>query len=352
MRDITLLDTSLRDGSYAINFSFTSADTAIICQGLENAGFEYIEIGHGAGLNASKSGYGIAAETDEQYMYSAANALKKAKYGMFCIPGVARLEDIDIAASNNMGFIRIGTNVTEVEESEPFIARAKSHGMQIMANFMKSYALPPKEFAEKVKLSEKYGAEIVYIVDSAGGMFANEIDDYYKAIRERTDIKLGFHGHNNLGLAISNSLDAARIGISYLDCSLQGLGRSAGNAATEVLVAALLKLGYELNIDFLKVLESGHKYINPLMNTRGIMPLDIVMGLADFHSSYMHHIQKYATLYSINPALLIIEAGKINKVHVDDAILEQIAKKIGDNEEVFLGKYNFFRYTGGEQDDR
>ena len=79
MKMINILETTLRDGSYAINFSFTPADTAVISRALEEAGFEYIEVGHGVGLNASNCDYGRAVATDEEYMIAAKNALKKAK---------------------------------------------------------------------------------------------------------------------------------------------------------------------------------------------------------------------------------------------------------------------------------
>jgi len=352
MGKINILETTLRDGSYAINFSFTSADTSLICKELESAGFEYIEIGHGVGLNASNRGYGCAVQTDEEYMIAAESVLKKAKYGMFCIPGIARLEDIDLAAKHSMGFIRIGTNVTEVPKSEKYIKKAKDLGMFVTANFMKSYVLSPDKFAEEVKLSEKYGTDMVYIVDSAGGMFAENIKDYYSATRKVSGIPLGFHGHDNFGLALSNTIESVKMGIKFVDSSLQGLGRSSGNASTEILIAALLKLGYNINIDFLKVLEIGQKYIQPLITTKGKMPLDIVAGYADFHSSYMHCIHKYSAKYSINPIILIIEISKIDKVHIDEEILDKVAQRIKKEGNIYLGKYNFSRYMGREQDEK
>jgi 4-hydroxy-2-oxovalerate aldolase len=351
-KEFTILETTLRDGSYAVNFSFTTQDTAIICKKFEEAGFEYIEIGHGVGLNASKMGYGETAQTDEEYMTAAANALKKSKFGMFCIPGIARLEDIDIAAEHNMGFVRIGTNVTEVEGSERFIKKAKEYGMFVFANFMKSYTLEPKQFAEKVKLSQKFGADVVYVVDSAGGMFPDNVRDYYNAIKDVSDVSLGFHGHNNLSMAVSNTLEAIKLGFGFVDSSLQGLGRSSGNAATEVLIAVLIKLGYDVKVDFLKVLDIGYSYINPIIASKGIHPLDVVSGYADFHSSYMHLIHKYSAKYSIDPAILIIEMSKIDKINVDEKILEGIARKIKKNTSLFIGKYNFSRYVGSEQDER
>ncbi|BDZ68996.1 4-hydroxy-2-oxovalerate aldolase [Methanobacterium ferruginis] len=351
MKKIEILETTLRDGSYPINFSFNAADTSLICKELETAGFRYIEIGHGVGLNASNQGKGVAAQTDEEYMVAAEEVLKKAKYGMFCIPGIAKIEDIDLAAEHNMGFIRIGTNVTEVPSSKEYVKRAKEHDIFVTANFMKSYALDAQQLAKKVALSEKYGVDVVYIVDSAGGMFSKDIEEYYEAIRKVSDITLGFHGHDNLGLAVSNSIESAKMGIKFIDSSLQGLGRSSGNASTEILIAALLKLGFKLDIDFLKVLDIGQEYIQPLLTNKGVMPLDIVSGYAEFHSSYMHHIQKYSSKYKVRPELLIIEMCKINKVDLDENILRAIAKKIKKEEHLYLGKYAFNRYIGREQDE-
>lgn len=350
MKKIKILDTTLRDGSYTINFSFSSSDTFIICKNLEKVGVEYIEIGHGLGFNASNSGYGKALQTDEEYMIAADSALRKSMYGMFCIPGIARLEDLETAKKHNMGFVRIGTDVTKINESEKFIRKAKKLGLFVAANYMKSYALEAEKFAEKVKQSKKFGADMIYIVDSAGGMFPDDIKKYFNAIKNNIDIPIGFHGHDNLGLSISNSLTAAEIGIEYIDSSLQGLGRSAGNASTEILVAALNKKNISTGIDFLKLLDFGWTYIQPLIMSKGKMPLDIVAGFADFHSSYMHKIMKYSGKYNVDPALLIIEISKINKIEIDEKVLEKIAKKIQKSGLVYTAKYRFNLYLGNEQD--
>ena len=344
-----ILDTTLRDGSYAINFSFTSADTALLCQKLESAGVEFIEIGHGVGLSASAKGHGKAFQTDAEYMIAANTTLSKSKWGMFCIPGIASLEDIKLAAEHGMDFIRIGTNVTEIELSKEFIKKAKDSGMTVMANFMKSYALNPEEFAKKVKLSQSYGADIVYLVDSAGGMFPEDIARYYEEIRKTSDVALGFHSHNNLGMAVANNLKAVELGFEYVDSSLQGLGRGSGNACTEAFLACLLKKGYSVDIDFIKLLDISNKYVKPLVTDNGYKILDIVSGYAEFHSSYMHHIERASTKYKINPIILIIEMCKINKVDIDINVLENIAQKIQTEEEFYIAKYNFMSYFGEEQ---
>jgi 4-hydroxy-2-oxovalerate aldolase len=328
MTGVNVLETTLRDGNYAIDFGFTGADTATICRELEAAGFRYIEIGHGLGLRASERGFGRAAATDEEYLRAARKALTRAAFGMFCIPGIAWVEDVDLAADQGAGFIRIGTEVTGVADSHAYIQRAKQRGLLVTANLMKSYAVGPKEFACAVRQSESYGTDIVYLVDSAGCMFPEEIVDYVDAVREISAVPLGFHGHDNLGMAVYNSLRMADLGAVVVDSSLQGLGRSAGNAITEVLVAALQRRGHATQIDLLRTLEAGEMYVRPILPERGIQPLDVVAGYAGFHSSFLPKILRVAGRYEIAPALLIIELCKVTQMEAEDELLQNLARRI------------------------
>jgi len=352
LKKIKILDTTLRDGSYPVNFSFTSKQTSLICNKLEQSGIEFIEIGHGTGLNSSNRGYGKAAQTDEEYMIAAQEVLKDSKYGMFCIPGIAHTDNLDVAAEHNMSFVRIGTDVTKVTQSKDFIKKAKDLGLYVFANYMKSYAMNPEKFAQQVLLSEKYGADIVYIVDSAGGMFPENIKEYFNSIRKVSEIPIGFHAHDNLGFAIANSISAVDMGMEIVDSSLQGLGRSSGNASTELLVLALKKKGYETGINFLKVLEIGWNYIQPLLKTPGKNPLDTISGYADFHSSYMSKILNYAIQYNIDPLNLILEITKIDKINAEDRSIIEVAKKIPKSTVDIKTKYDPSLYFGGEQDEK
>ncbi len=330
MKKVNIIDSTLRDGSYEVNFSFTANDTSLICQKLEEAGVEFIEIGHGLsmGARAYPALAGSGNTSDEEYMIAAESVLKKAKFGMFFYPGISKMEHLDLAARHKMGFIRIGTNVTEVASSEPYIKKAKDVGLFVTANYMKSYALGPEQLAQQIKLSEQYGADVVYLVDSAGYMLPDDIRRYYNAIRKISKIKLGFHGHDNLGLAVANSLAAAEAGFEFIDGTLQGLGRSSGNASTEILVAVLSKIGYETGVDFLKLSDVGERYIQPRTNRKGRNRLDVVAGFAGFHSSFLPLVMKYAGQHEIDPARLIIEVSKKNRIHVDAVLIEQVIQDI------------------------
>lgn len=344
-----IMDVTLRDGSYAINFSFTLNQTKLICKNLEDAGVNYIEVGHGIGLNASSFPGQKALHNDDEYLLAAKQACKKSKIGVFCIPGIASLEHLKRAIDCGLDFVRIGTNTDKVKESEKFIKLAKNNNIEAFANYMKSYTLSPQEFAINTKFSRDCGADVVYIVDSAGGMFYGEIKQYYQAIRNASDIKIGFHAHDNLGLAIANNLACVEMGVDFIDCSLQGLGRSSGNASSEILVAALEKKGYHTNIDLLKLVETGHRYVLPLISNCGREALDIISGYADFHSSYMSYIEKYSREYGINPLELIIEYSKEDKVNMDEHLLCKTSQKVKDSCGDRTSNYNFNRYFGHEQ---
>ncbi len=328
-KNIQILETTLRDGSYPIHFRFTAKETSLICEALEKAGFRLIEVGHGLGLNASNCGYGAAAEDDETYMKAANSVLKKAKYGMFFIPGIGRLEDIKLAAKHNMGFIRVGTNVTEVEKAEKAIKLAKSLGMIVSSNLMKSYVLPPKKLVEKAKKVESYGADIIVLVDSAGGMTPNIVKEYITLMRKELHTKLGFHGHNNLQLALANSLTALENGVEIIDTSLLGIGRSAGNTPTEIFLLVLKKMGYDLGIDINATLDLGYKFIAPyLVNIERLKPLHAIAGYAEFHSSFMKKVFLAAKKWNLNPRDIILEVSKIEKVNVTEQLLDQVSRKL------------------------
>lgn len=328
MKRVNVLDNTLRDGSYAVGFSFTSADTATICRELELAGVRYIEVGHGSGLGATARGLNPAAATDEEYLRAARSALTSARFGMFCIPGIAHLDDIELAVDHGMDFVRIGTDVTRVAESRAYLELAKQRGLFATANLMKSYAVPPEQFAEAATQSEAFGADVVYLVDSAGSMFPEDVAVYLNALKQRSQIRFGFHGHDNLGMAVYNSLFGADQGASFVDSSLQGLGRSAGNAATELLAASLDKRGYDTGIDVLRLLRVGDECTRPLLGRPGIAPLDVVSGYAGFHSNFLPKVLIAAEEYAVDPARLIIELCEIDRFGVSDEVLQRVANRM------------------------
>jgi 4-hydroxy-2-oxovalerate aldolase len=269
---------------------------------------------------------------------------------MFCIPGIAELTHIDMAADYGMKFIRIGTNIESYQQSQAFIEKAKKYGMFVCSNFMKSYVSAPKDFAKYALETHNYGSDLVYIVDSAGGMFPEDLEKYVIAVREKSDtLRLGFHGHHNLGMGVANALKAVELGIEIIDTSLQGFGRSAGNTPTEQLICALMRQGIDINIDPLTVMDIGEKYIQPLITAKGLSSLDVVAGLALFHSSYMPIIKKYATQYRVEPRRLIIAVCQHDKVNAPEELVEKEAKYLQQLGITGNWKALYQQYYGNEQ---
>ena len=345
-----ILEVTLRDGSYCINFQFSKEETRDLVIALENLGFELIEVGHGLGLGASRKGKGIALETDEQYMQSTSDVIKKSKWGMFCIPGIAELKDLDLAIDYKMDFIRIGTNIEDYKQSENFIKKAKKAGMFVCSNFMKSYVIKPQKFVEYALAVESWGSDVVYIVDSAGGLLPEQLESYYLAIKEKcSTIKVGYHGHDNLGLGVANALKAAELGVDIIDTSLQGFGRSAGNTSTERFIASMMLRGIDLGFDPIEVMDVGEKYIQPLITKKGTDSIDTVSGLALFHSSYMPAIEKYSIKYGVDPRRLIIAVCEENKSDAPDELVELKAKHLRSMGIKGNWKTFYSHYYGGEQ---
>lgn len=323
-----ILDTTIRDGSYAIDFKFSCEDVAEITKKLEKLGLKYIEIGHGQGLNASSAEHGFSLHSDIEYMQTARENIDEAEYGFFCIPGIARLEDLHIAKEYGVSFIRVGVNADQPEMAKEYIVEAKKLGMKVMTNFMKTYIVTPEQFALNASFVESYGADYVYIVDSAGSMLPKEIGNFYDALRNLSKIKVGFHGHNNLGLAVSNSIYCAERGFDLIDCSLQGMGRSCGNASTEMFVMALKRMGYSIDMDIPCLLEYGYALLRDISKKDLQSPLDLVCGYAGFHSGFLKDIYKCCIQEQVDPLRLIIAYSEFDKKTMDINKLHDVAKTL------------------------
>lgn len=330
-KTVKVLDVTLRDGSYLIDFQFSDRDTAFICKALESAGIDWIEIGHGVGLGGSLKGYGRAAASDEEYIRAAAENIERANWGCFFIPGIGTMEDMQMAASYKMPFIRIGTNITEIEKAVPFIEKAKSLGMFVAYNGMKSYAVKPEEFARAALGAQKAGADMVCLVDSAGGFYPSDVEAYFKACQDLSDIKIGYHGHDNLSLVMANTLKAIECGAFMVDTSVQGMGRSAGNAITEVLIAILKQKGAADKVDLNALIDLGQNVISPMIFSQGSDPLAIVSGYARFHSSFTSKVQNYAQRFQLDVRDLIVKLCEHDQVNAPDDLLEELSKELSHN---------------------
>ena len=345
-----ILDTTIRDGSYAVDFKFSLKDVKDLVTKSERIGTKYIEIGHGQGLNASSAKYGYSLHSDIEYIEAAKQYSNKAFIGMFCIPGIARLEDINNAAYHGLDFVRIGINASDYRESAPYIETALNSNLEVFLNLMKTYTVSSNDFAEAAEFAQDSGVNTIYIVDSAGCMSEDDISRYIDAARDRSSVAIGFHGHNNLGLAVSNTVYCViEKDIDYIDVSFQGLGRSVGNASYEQVVMALQKRGYDLDYDIPRLLEYGYSGLRNIVNKPLVNPLDYMCGYAGFHSSYLRDIYKCCNEKCVDPLRLILAYSDENRSTMDYErlcrVAESLPKDMDDN------PYSFADFFGDNFND-
>ncbi len=326
---VEILECTLRDGSYAVDFKFTENDTAALAGVLGKLGFRWIEVGHGVGLGAARAGKGVTLSSDERYIEIAKRAAPGAQIGCFFIPGVGTADQLESARDAGLDFVRIGCNATEVEQAYPYLTQAKKLGLKPFLNFMKTYVISAGEFAQKARDGVAAGAHAIYCVDSAGCMFPETVRRYMDAARAQCECSLGFHGHSNLQFAVANSVEAVRCGATFVDTTLYGLGRSAGNVPTEIAVAVFQNLGIETGIDLFEVMDAAEEFIGPLMSQVHLYDMmSVAMGCSQFHSAFLPKVAAAAHKHGVELRRLVVAMGKLDPVDLDENTLNRVARSL------------------------
>ena len=141
--------------------------------------------------------------------------------------------------------MHVATHCTEADTSPQHMAFARKLGMDTTGFLMMAHLNDPAGIARQGKLMESYGAQTIYVTDSAGYMLPEDVTARILALREvlKPETEIGFHGHHNLGMGIANSIAAVAAGASRIDGSVAGLGAGAGNAPLEVFAAVCERMG-------------------------------------------------------------------------------------------------------------
>ena len=334
---VTILENTLRDGSYVFDFQMTKKHTVDICRGLETLGFSHIEVGHGLGLGASRHAkITTAKESDVNYISSAREAAPNAQLSSFFIPGIGTKEDIKTAADLGLDILRVGININNYQETREYAEYARSLGLTVCINLMKSYAVKSYEFARIVQQIDRWQlAKVIYLVDSAGCMMPDEVREFLDKSRLGITTEMGFHGHNNLSFAAANSIEAVKAGATWVDSCVRGMGRSAGNAQTEILVYLLQKMGIAsvAHFDIYELYDFAKEYIVPIMpRVQGFTDEEIHIGISKFHSSFMPFVSAAVEKYPIDKRRLIKDTSAINCLDPSEHLFMEVAEMIYNND--------------------
>jgi len=290
---------------------FTKEQVRAVAQALDEAGVPVIEVTHGDGLAGSSIQYGFSGTPEMELIAEARSACKQASIAVLLLPGVGTLKELKEAAAQGAQVVRIATQCTEADISQQHFESARELGLETVGFLMMAHMRPPEDLVVQAKLMESYGAQCVYIVDSAGAMLPQDAYARVKALKESLSWQVGFHAHNNLGVAIGNSLAALEAGADQLDGCLRGLGAGAGNAPTELLAAVLDKLHLNAGLDVYKLMDAAEYVIAPMMPFQPFPNRDAIsIGYAGVYSTFLLHARRAGERYGIDPRDILTELGR------------------------------------------
>ena len=197
---------------------------------------------------------------------------------------------------------------------------------------MMAHMASPEKIAEQAKLMESYGADYINIADSAGYLLPEDVAARIKAVKEAVSIPVGFHAHNNLSLAVANSLSAIDSGATYIDATLRGLGAGAGNTQLEVLAGVLERKGIKSGLDFYKLMDVAEQVLEPMMQRpQVIRNAPLMLGYAGVYSSFLLHVYRAAERFGIDSRDLLVEIGKRGMVGGQEDKIVEIAYLMTQN---------------------
>lgn len=334
-KDIKITEVSLRDGSHAVAHQFTEQQVRDVTRALDHAGMHYIEVSHGDGLGGSTLQYGRSLVDELKLIEAAVDEVENSKIAVLLLPGIGTIHELKEANNIGANLVRVATHSTEADVSAQHIHYARELGMEALGFLMMAHSVPVEKLVEQAKLMESYGAEAVYVTDSAGALLPDQVRERVKALKNNLNIEVGFHAHNNLSLAVANTLVAIEEGATRIDGSVRCLGAGAGNTQTEVLLSVMDRMGYDVGIDIYKMMDLAEDIVAPLIQgTQEITKGSLALGYAGVYSSFLLHAERAGKRFGIDPRDILIELGKMKVVGGQEDMILGVATKLAKNQGV------------------
>ncbi len=328
-RKINFVDTTLRDGSHAVSHSFSPEQVAAIAGGLDKVGISIIECAHGDGITGSSYNYGFLKYPEAELLKAAKGVIKNAKQAILLLPGIGTIEDLEEAYENGARVVRVATHCTEADTGIQHIQAAKKMGMMACGFLMMIHMASPEKLLEQAKIFQEAGADYINLADSAGYLLPEDVTARVKTLVEGLDIPVGFHAHNNLGLAVANSIAAVKAGATYIDVTCRGLGAGAGNCQGEVLAAVFDRMGINTGVDMYGLQDVAEEIVEPVMHRPQVIRTDsLMLGYAGVYSSFLLHTRRAAEKFGLNPRDILIELGRRRMVGGQEDMIVDVAYQL------------------------
>ncbi|MFE5324705.1 4-hydroxy-2-oxovalerate aldolase [Paenibacillus sp. NPDC056579] len=326
MNPILISDPTLRDGSHAIRHQLTIQQIDLYSKMVEDASVPILEVGHGNGLGASSLQLGESLVSDIDMLATCRTNLRNTKLGIHVIPGFATINrDLKSAIDIGVNVVRVASHCTEADITKRHIEYCRNRELDVYGVLMMSHMAPASVLVEEAMKMESYGAQGIIIMDSAGSYLPVNVKEKIKALVNSVAVPIGFHAHNNLGMAIANSLAAIEEGATMLDATMRGFGAGAGNAQLEILVAVLQQLGYKTGIDLYKLLDASDVAEKEFLKVPYVNSSSIVSGMAGVFSGFSKPVERIAKQYNLDPKDIYFELGRRKVVAGQEDLILEVA---------------------------
>lgn len=332
MPRVLISDPTLRDGNHAVSHQLNASQIATYAMAADAAGVPIVEVGHGNGIGASSLQVGLSAISDAEMLRVAKEHLLHAKLAVHVIPGFATVKkDVMRAIDLGVDVLRIASHCTEADTTQQHISYVRNTGKEVYGVLMMSHMAARETLRDEALKMESYGAEGIIIMDSSGFFLPDDVTARIEELVTHLTVPVGFHAHNNLGMAVANSVAALQAGATILDGTARGFGAGAGNAQLEVLIAVLERLGYETGIDLYKMLDAAEVAERDLMpSVPSIKSIGIVSGLAGVFSGFAKHVERISREYAVDPRDVFFELGRRGVVAGQEDVIVEVAIQLAE----------------------
>jgi 4-hydroxy 2-oxovalerate aldolase len=327
MPDVLISDPTLRDGNHAVKHQLTKEQVGAYCRAADRARVPIVEVGHGNGLGASSLQVGLCLHTDRELLETARENLACSRLGVHVMPGFATIaNDLKPAMEIGVDVFRVGCHCTEADITQRHVDYIRSRGKEAAGALMMCHMASKEVLAEEAYKMQSYGASGVMLYDSSGALLPPDVKDRISYLVSRLEIPVGFHAHNNLGMAVANSLAAADAGARILDGTIRGFGAGAGNTQIEVLVAVLERMGYSTGIDLYAILDAGDFAEKEILQTvPRISSTSVASGLSGVFSGFAKHVERIGREYNVDPRDIFFELGRRKVVAGQEDLILEVA---------------------------
>jgi len=330
---VKVMDATLRDGSHVVRHSLRPDDVRRVAAALEAAGVDAVGVGHGDGIGGSSLHFGRSRHADEELWGAAVEALDRAALAVTLVPGIGLKDQPHVARECGARRARIATHCTEADIAQQHISFARELGLEAHGDLMMPHMADPATLARQARLMVDAGATAVHVMDSAGALTPDGVRERVTAFLDEFggEAEAGIHAHDNLSLAVANTVAAFEAGATRADSCLAGMGAGAGNCRTEVLAAVLDLIGFGSGLDLWALQDAAEDLVVPLMHA---LPAPnrqtLTLGYAGVPSSFLLHVQRAAERFAVDARRIVVEVGRRHAVSGQEDLVLEIAARLSN----------------------